>query len=805
MNMAKALKALKALKLIGAANALRAVRYALWRDRLDRPFRPLWAQEKGSLPPGQCLAADPLPSGYRFRYHQAQLEVIFLAPDLVRLSWSPGVSPIPYAIARQEWPPVAISPAEKPAGWHLQSQEMALLVGRDGSVRLYDARGALLREELPPKRCGEGWLQQARLFPEEHLYGLGERAAPFNLRGRTYRQWNRDAGGSYTPGDDPLYLCIPVYMGIHLQGSYLVFYENSFDALFSLGDAGAPDLAVAHFAGGALRYYLIPGPPARALERYTELTGRPPLPPRWALGYHQSRFSYRDEADVRNVFQKFQEHDLPLSAIHLDLDYMDGLKIFTVNRQRFPHMKAMAQEFAAHGVYLVPIVDAGIKRDPSYEVYRRGLEAGAFCALPDGQPVAAPVWPGWCAFADFTNPKARGWWGTLYPLLLEYGMSGFWHDMNEPSAFAAWGDLTLPLPTRHSLEGRGGDHREAHNLYGLLMNRAGYEALRQLVPDRRPFLLTRSGWAGVQRYAWTWTGDTESSWANLRQTVATALGLGLSGIPYTGPDIGGFSGYPSAELYIRWFQLAAFLPFFRGHAALGYPRREPWVFGEPALSICREFLRLRYRLLPYLYTLAWHASQTGHPLVRPLFWDVAQTGPQHLLDVADAFLLGDALLVAPIVEEGATSRQVPLPPGKWYDFWDDAAYVGPDRVLIAAPLERLPLLVRAGSVLPTEEQGRLTLHIYAPSPGEQGQGMLYTDAGDGYGDWRLDRFRPRWEAEDLEVEWEQEGTYPFPWAEVEIQMHGFMGRHALVDGKEVPVHKGGRIVAKPFYIAKLSL
>ncbi|UCF62586.1 MAG: alpha-glucosidase, partial [Anaerolineaceae bacterium] len=417
-------------------------------------------------------------------------------------------------------------------------------------------------------------------------------------------------------------------------------------------------------------------------ERYTELTGRPVLPPRWAFGYHQSRWGYKSEGMIRELVAGFLEHALPISAIHLDIDYMKGYRVFTVDSERFPDLAGFTHELESQGIKIVTILDCGVKSDPQYSVYNEGLAEDVFCKGPDAEVLYGPVWPGWCAFPDFTQPKTRSWWGSYYGRLLELGVAGIWHDMNEPAVFSAWGDYTLPQSTQHDLEGRGGDHREAHNLYGLLMNRSGYEALRELRPDRRPWIVTRSGWAGIQRYAWHWTGDTESSWRSLRMTVSMILNLGLSGVPFVGPDIGGFSGSPSAELFTRWFQLATFLPFFRTHSAVFTPPREPWVFGEPYLTIIRDFLGLRYKLLPYFYTLAWQSHQYGHPMVRPLFWHDVED--PNLWGIDDAFLLGKNLLVAPILEESASSRHLVLPKGNWFNFWDDTILQGPGEVETSA-------------------------------------------------------------------------------------------------------------------------
>ncbi|WP_256973085.1 glycoside hydrolase family 31 protein [Nostoc sp. T09] len=655
----------------------------------------------------------------------------------------------------------------------------------DGSLKFCDRSGQIIREELPPQSKNQGWIHQAQLRPEERIYGLGERASSLNLRAakdeqqqsKIYRIWNYDAAGMYPPGSDPMYLCIPVYLGLHSVGSYLIFYENSFDANFTFAET-----ATADFTGGSLRYYFTSGSPRQLLERYTELTGRAPLPPRWALGYHQSKWGYRTESAVREEARAFQHQKLPLSAIHLDIDCQVGYRAFTIDPERFPKLASFTQELAVLGVQFIAILNPGIKYSRHSNLFLEGQILDGFCKLPNGKLVVAPVWPGWCVFPDFTNPKVRSWWSRQYAYLLDVGVAGFWHDMNEPAAFITSGDRSLPKVTQHFMEGRGGDHREAHNIYGLLQAEAGYESLRQYRPEKRPFIVSRAGWAGLQRYAWTWTGDIESSWSALRQTISTIVGLGLSGIPYSGPDIGGFQGNPSAELYLRWFQMASFFTFYRTHSSNNVEHRTPWTYGEPYLSIIRSFMELRYRLLPYFYTLSWEAAQKGYPPVRPLFW--AGSDDTTLWDVEDAFLLGDALLVCPIVEEGGKSRQVILPPGRWYSFWDDTVFEGGQQVSLSAPLESIPVLVKAGSILPMEENKQLTLHLYPPTQGKSFT-QLYSDAGDGYGASRLDKFHLLRLANGLEFTWEEQGDYPFPYTSVQIHLHGLKLQQAWVDDAEV--------------------
>jgi alpha-glucosidase len=769
-------KALLALRSLGLKRLLPILQYTLHKERLDHSYR-------GSFPeyplkkPGRLIDCTLLEFGARYFFEQAALEIIFLAPDLVRLSWEPGLPPLPYALSDRSWQGAELSRSSQ--GRALSSSNLTFEVDENGSVQFLDTRGNLLREDLAPEFAGaangenSAWQLSTRLDQKEHIYGLGERAAPLNRRGGSYEMWNSDPGGSYGPGKDPLYICIPVYLALHTSGSYLAFYENPCKGVFDLGDSSDPSpdqkLLKARFDKGMLRYYFIPGPPERALTRYSELTGRSPLPPRWALGYHQCKWGYKSEIEIRQVADGFREHELPLSALHLDIDYMDGFRVFTVDKQRFPDLAQLSKDMDERGIRLVTIIDPGVKVDPDYSIYREGMKNDVFCKLSDNSPLIGQVWPGHSVFPDFSDPKTRLWWGEHYPTLLEKGIAGFWHDMNEPSSFTVWGDITLPMATRHVLDGRPEDHIEGHNLYGLLMNRAGYEGLHKHKPERRPWIITRAGWAGMQRYAWNWTGDTETSWPALRQTIPTILGLGLSGIPFNGPDIGGFSGAPTAELYLRWFQLASFLPYFRTHSATGLPPREPWAFGEPFLTIIRRYLRLRYSLLPYIYTTAWKTSQTGVPPIRPLFW--LNPNDSDLWAVDDSFYLGDCLLIAPVLEAGAATRRVRIPPGTWYDFWSDESLEGPTQVDMPVSLEQMPLLVRAGSVLPMDEAGRLILHVYPPSA-DTAVIQLYSDAGDGYGPARVDTFTVSKTPAGIEIIRTAEGDFPFPYSGITVKLHG---------------------------------
>jgi alpha-glucosidase len=777
---------------VGVNQIIRFGLYSLFRDWQDRKVSQYRRRSDRNpvLTPGHLLGTEATLSGARFRFERANLQIDLLASDLARISWEPGKPPIPYAIANSDWGRVQFTTEEWANGWILKTDLLNIQVKDDGGIQYYDANDNLLRSEMPPSRKEEAddiaWSSLVRMRPEECIYGLGEQAGPFNLRGTTHRMWNSDPKGRYGPRTDPIYMPIPVYVSLHQLGCYLVFYENSFPAVFDFGEHASNQIENCQisFEGGMLRYYFIAGSLSDALRRFSQLTGRPDLPPRWSLGYHQSRWGYRNETDIRSVVSGFSQNAMPLSAIHLDIDYMKGYRAFTVDPNRFPDLPELVKDLQERGIKLVTILDPGVKRDAGYRLFVEGKEEGRFCPLPGGKLSTGVVWPGWSVLPDFTDPKTRTWWGAQYRELVEAGVAGFWHDMNEPTSLALWGDLSFPLTTQHRMESLGADHIQAHNLYALLMNRSGYEALHKLRAESRPWILSRSGWASQQRYAWSWTGDTASSWEALKMSLSTVLGLGLSGLPYSGTDIGGFSGNPSAELFLRWFQMATFFPFFRTHSALTTERREPWVFGEPYTSIIREYLRLRYRLMPYLYSLAWQSSQTGHPLVRPLFW--LDPADQNLWNVDDAFLLGNNLLIAPVFRPKERKRNITLPTGRWYSWWDDADYEGPGDVELPVTLEHIPILARSGSLLPLEEDGSLFLHISPPQPGVQpGVQILYSDHGDGYRSSRLDRFHIHPIDNGLEILWQGEGEFPFLYNKIYVVLHSARMKRTYIDDKQV--------------------
>src|ERR1039458_9871245 len=616
---------------------------------------------------GSCTGAASTDGdvGVAVTYERATLHVRALSDAVVRLAWGPA--PAPFDIATRDADLVA--PSAVTVDLHRRGATLATALLRvevdDDGVVVSDVHGQVRYVERTPLVRGERRILRRVLRDGERLCGLGEQARGLDLTGATYRLWNRDPGGSWGTGQDPLYCSVPVTVGLHHTGPVWAFHENTYEAEITVGRVEhAAHGVTAEFHGGALITYVAVGELDELLTAAASLTGRPSMPPRWALGYHHSRWGWRTDTAVGEVLDGFATRRLPVSALHLDIDHMDHFRVFTVDPERFGGIDALARRAADAGVRLVAIVDPAVRRDTSFPLYAEGVRGGHFVSDEHGRIVHGTVWPGWAAFPDFTSDATRSWWGSHYAALTSLGIAGVWHDMNEPTSITLWGDRTLPRSAVHDLGGRGGLHDEAHNVYGLLMNKAGHDALAAADGSRRPFVLSRAGWTGLARYARHWTADVEATKEGLAQQVATFLGLGLSSIPFTGSDIGGFSGIPSPELYVRWLELGVVSPFCRTHCVIGAPDREPWQFEAPVEAAIGRLMRLRPRLLPPLYRLAEEAHRLGHPMLRPTDWPVGAS-PTGVTASTEASLLGDELLVVPVSDPDATTVTVALPAGMW--------------------------------------------------------------------------------------------------------------------------------------------
>ncbi|MBW4468068.1 MAG: glycoside hydrolase family 31 protein [Pegethrix bostrychoides GSE-TBD4-15B] len=581
-----------------------------------------------------------------------------------------------------------------------------------------------------------------QIEPDEQFYGFGERTGLLSKRGQRLTNWTTDSL-DYDTLTDEMYQSIPFFMALRPQVGYGILLNDSRWSQFDMGTQ-QPETWQMLAQNDELDYYIIYGPqPAQILATYADLTGRMPLPPRWALGYHQCRWSYRSETEVRELAAQFRQRQIPCDVIHLDIDYMNGFRVFTWHPERFANPAQMIGDLKQQGFQIVTIVDPGVKYQPDghYDVLESGLQQDYFVRHADGRIFHGYVWPDRAVFPDFMRPAVRQWWAEQHRALTEAGVAGIWNDMNEPALNdRPFGDpgVKIPLP----LDASQGDvpegqeqatHRETHNLYGLMMARAAAEALATQRPTQRSFVLTRAGTAGIQRWSAVWTGDNQSRWEYLELSLPMLCNLGLSGVAFVGADIGGFAGDATPELFARWMQVGMLYPMMRAHTTITSRAHEPWVYGEQVERICREYIELRYQLLPYIYSLFWQASTTGAPILRPLLYEFPQD-PQ-VAQIADQVMLGSALMAAPVLRPGVTCRAVYLPAGNWFDWWTGEKLSGGRHILADAPLEKMPLYVRAGAVIPlapVTQQSQIPAQLRVKIWPGSSEWTLYEDDGDSF-------------------------------------------------------------------------
>lgn len=552
------------------------------------------------------------------------------------------------------------------------------------------------------------WDQRAYHYlarsPDEMYFGLGERAGEANRHGRSYRMTNIDAMGYDARTTDPLYKHIPFYLTWRprTKTPLGIFYDTASDCTFDMGREldnyhGLYRYFVADF--GDLDYYVIGGETLAAVtRRYTWLTGRPAFMPRWSLGYSGSTMSYTDAPDAQSRMDEFlarcAEHDILCESFHLSSGYTSiggNRYVFNWNRDKFPDPAAFARRWLEHGIRFCANIKPCLLHD--HPRFAEAAREGLFIHDPDGSPSLVQFWDEVGAYLDFTNAKTRAWWKQqVKQALLDYGIASTWNDNNE---FEVWSE-------RARVDGFGtqAPARESKVVHTLLMLQASRQAQREHAPDARPFLISRAGAAGMQRYVQTWSGDNSTSWETLRYNIRMGTGLALSGVSNTGHDIGGFSGpKPEPELFLRWIQFGIFLPRFSIHSWNDdHSANEPWMYPELTPHV-RGLIKFRHRLIPYLYDLLWRYHDRYEPIMRPTFHDF-QDDPR-CFEESDDMLLGANLLVAAVVERGAWARRVYLPSGAdWYDFWSGDHFTGGQEVTLAAPWDRPPLLVRAGSAIP---------------------------------------------------------------------------------------------------------
>ena len=615
----------------------------------------------------------------------------------------------------------------------------------------------------------------------ESYYGLGDKPEHLNLKGRRFQNWVTDSY-AYGKHSDPIYKAIPFFTGLHHNRAYGIFFDNSFRSYF---DFGQERRNVTSFwaQGGEMNYYFIYGPKMQdVVESYTDLTGKPhQMPPLWALGFHQCKWSYYPESQVREITQKFRDLQIPCDAIYLDIDYMDGFRCFTWNKEYFPDPKRMVSELKEQGFKTVVIIDPGIKIDKEYSVFKEALEKDYFCRRADGPHMKGKVWPGECYFPDYTNPEVRDWWSGLFKELIEdIGIKGVWNDMNEPAVMEV-PNKTFTDDVRHDYDGNRCSHRKAHNVYGMQMARATYQGLKKYCYPKRPFVITRAAYSGTQRYTSTWTGDNVATWEHLWIANIQAQRLAMSGFSFAGSDIGGFAEQPQGELFTRWIQLGVFHPFCRVHSSGDHGDQEPWAFDEDVTDVVRKFIELRYQLLPYLYTAFWDLIKHGTPLLRSLVMYDQDDNQTHYR--TDEFIFGDKILVCPIQEPNAKGRRMYIPRGNWYNYWTDEVVSGGKEKWVDADIDSMPIFVKEGAVIPKypvqqyvgeKDFDEVSLEIYYKEGKERSK--LFEDAHDGYdytkGRYSLRTFKLTGRTNELIIQQHVEGKYDFPYMTFKLNLHG---------------------------------
>ncbi|KAJ3384794.1 hypothetical protein HDU84_002633 [Entophlyctis sp. JEL0112] len=582
-----------------------------------------------------------------------------------------------------------------------------------------------------------------------HVYGLPEHASSFSLKAtkgngapysEPYRLYNFDVFEYELDNPMALYGSVPFLMAHRKDESVGVMWLNAAEMWVDVEKTAKETSTHWMAESGILDLLIFLGPePKSVVDQMTRFTGRSAMPQHFAIGYHQCRWNYLDEQDVHDVDANFDVYDIPYDVLWLDIEHTDGKRYFTWDKVKFAHPKQMQEELAVKGRKMVTIIDPHIKSDSGFSVSKKATDLGLWVKNKDNNDFDGWCWPGTSHWLDYLNPASRKFWAEQFHYSNYEGSTPTlytWNDMNEPSVFNG-PEITMPKDNLHH---GGFEHRDVHNLYGSLQHLATAEGhiVRSDNKDR-PFVLSRAFFIGTQKYGAIWTGDNTANWDHLAISIPMLLTIGTSGITFCGADAGGFFGNPEPDLLVRWYQAASMTPFFRAHAHIDTKRREPWLFGEPYTSLMRESVRRRYRLLPYLYTLFWEASQSGIPVMRPLMLEFP--GDEKTFDTDSAFMLGNALLVHPVVHKDVKSLQVYLPGSSiWYDY-DTYALAKPSstrHVTISTPLEKIPTFVRGGTILPRRDRVRRAANLGLQDPvtlviavdgARTASGQMYADDG----------------------------------------------------------------------------
>ncbi|TBX11513.1 glycoside hydrolase family 31 protein [Clostridium perfringens] len=599
-------------------------------------------------------------------------------------------------------------------------------------ISFRDLEGNIINEDFQPSfKDEEGNVYISKVNDCLAYYGLGEKGGDLNKKGCYTENFNTDDPET---DDDSItyYKTIPFYVALKEEATYGIFFDNSFRSYFDMGKEMG-DRIFFGAIGGQIQYYFIPGENIKeVVKNYTALTGRMEMPPLWSLGYQQCRFSYFSQEEVRELVKTFEEKDIPLDVVYLDIDYMDGFRVMTFKTPNFDDAAGLISDLKEKGIRTITIIDPGVKVDEEYDVFKRGKEGNHFTKKLDGEMFIGAVWPGDSAFPDFSNKDCREWWKSeLKKFISEHGMDGIWNDMNEPCVFN--NDHKTMLETcLHNSDNGVIEHKEFHNRYGFEMSRCSKEAQEELHPNERGFSMTRATYAGGQRYSSVWTGDNMSLWSQMRMSISMNANLGISGFSFVGNDVSGFGLDSSEELFIRWMEMGPFIPIFRNHSNMYTRRQEPWAFGPRAEKIAKKSIELRYELLPYIYDLYYISHKEGLPIFRPMIMEYEKD--MNLLNMREQFMLGENMIVAPVLYEGERSKTVYLPKGSWFNYFTMEKLQGGKWYKLPCELDEILVFVKEGAIIPTynkkfrnvkERPNNILLKVF----GENAKGFHYNDDG----------------------------------------------------------------------------
>jgi len=751
---------------------------------------------------GAVVSYEKTAHGIAGRTAGAEFTVDVYSPHVIRLRVTPQGSTRNDGYALTSNDPPAFTE------FNVEATDASVLVRTSGitadvalrpdlHVTFKDAAGNVINEDLPGKelgitRIGDKITVYKRLQEGERFIGMGEQLGNLDRRGSVITLRNTD----YYRYDDPkvpMYVSIPFFMGLHHGKAYGLFFNNSYRSVFNFG-ASNRRFASASFDGGSLdQFFIHDASVGKIIEHYTALTGRMPLPPRWSLGYQQSRCSYYPESQVKFIADTFRAKRIPIDGITLDADYLHQYQPFRINQERFPDLRRLADTLRAMNIELTASVNPGIAIDDTYEQYRDGLKQDVFLRYADGERWVADIAPNTNHFVDFSDPRGRRWWIDNMKLYQELGIHGLWNDMNEP----AIDGQAIPDNVVFDFDGQKTSALEAQNYYGMLMARAAFESAEQYGGNRRPFVLSRSGFAGIQRYAAVWSGDNQAKDEHILLGALLVNQMGLSGVPFTGPDLGGYIGDGNKDLFRRWVEVGVFAPYLRNHRGPYTAANEPWAYGEEVEAIAKAYIGFRYALMPYLYSTFYEATQTGMPIARSLAIDhpfdanVYNTAFQH------QFLFGPGLLVNPMTSQ-ERSKSTWLPAGDWYDLFTDERLAGGRAVSADYAGHRIPIFAKASAIIPMhgnvqstrDDPGPvLTVHVWnGAAPNEF---VYYDDDGETL-DYRKGKFRKRVIAFDPVARKltfsRAEGDFAARFRRIRLVLHGFGAvRGATVNGTAADV------------------